>query len=773
LSPQASRVPASLSPRRPARGPRAARLRRPRGVRGFVEAAGPDWLSGWAVGEGVLRFEARVGPDWIPVHVEREPRADVEGALAAAGPCSGFRLIALDCPAPWHDVPPERVSVRVNGVALAWVGNPRRDARTACRGDLGLRVPDAPPAVAEPGGATTEAERAESRFRALHWELLRRLNAAVDSGTPLGPALAALRRDADAPAEVLARLGESVRPLMYLEGGRAGRAVDSPAPVPCRHPGGLARLRALRDPWQASLLLAELADAGELRLATAVAWRLGTLTERPDWLSTACLRHAAARVLRTHARAGPEPAPRLFLHALLRLVRVQSARWFSRLHDEHLVAAFVLALAHVLGAGDPELRRCHLREVRRSFWLNPVFWRHAARAGLTAHPDLQADFAAWRCLAEGFAAPRPGAAAWREGVDAALSSMLAAGCVDAAQVQRELRAADALGVPGAPPARLLPTYAISGREADAARLGYLAGRLPAGEGPLVVCVVRNEIALLPHFLAHYRRLGAAGFLFVDNGSDDGTREALLAQTDALVYAAEGAYRDAHYGVAWQQALLGNLCHGRWVLVVDADEFLVYDDCERRALPGLLAAVEAAGADAVFTDLVDMYPGGRLEEADLLRRAPFEAAPYFDERPLRRWWLGSGRFSNAPSLVSALRHRLAPDAEPNAFTSQKCALFRYRPWLRLAQGLHDVAGLVPYPQRFWLAHFKYHAQFGQRVQAEIERMQHFDGAREYRHYARMLREREGGFMQPGLSVRYTGSADFRRHAAVAATAPADE
>jgi len=48
---------------------------------------------------------------------------------------------------------------------------------------------------------------------------------------------------------------------------------------------------------------------------------------------------------------------------------------------------------------------------------------------------------------------------------------------------------------------------------------------------LVVCVVRNEMALVPHFLAHYRLLGVKCFVFVDNCSDDSTREYLFEQPD--------------------------------------------------------------------------------------------------------------------------------------------------------------------------------------------------------------------------------------------------
>jgi hypothetical protein len=138
--------------------------------------------------------------------------------------------------------------------------------------------------------------------------------------------------------------------------------------------------------------------------------------------------------------------------------------------------------------------------------------------------------------------------------------------------------------------------------------------------------------------------------------------------------------------------------------------------------------------------------------------------------LQAWHLGSGRFSNAISLVSALRHRLAPDAEPNAFLSQKCALLRYAPWVRLGHGIHDVANVRPHAERAWLAHFKYHAAFAAKVREEIRRGQHFGGAREYRHYADILSGHRG-FWCDGVSMRYEDSRSFARHARAGAASPA--
>ncbi|MCA0177125.1 MAG: glycosyltransferase family 2 protein [Proteobacteria bacterium] len=281
----------------------------------------------------------------------------------------------------------------------------------------------------------------------------------------------------------------------------------------------------------------------------------------------------------------------------------------------------------------------------------------------------------------------------------------------------------------------------------------------ANSAPMVVAVMRNERLMLPHFLAHYRAQGVRHFVLVDNLSDDGTRELALAQEDVLLYSAATPYRDAHYGVAWQQAVLAAHGHGRWSVLVDLDELLIYPDCETRPLAAWLATADAEGADAVRTVMIDMYPEGDLADADLARQAPFEAAPWHDRQPLLDWHLGSGRFSNGRTQLSALRHRLAPGAAPNFFTAQKIALLRHQPWMRLSDGLHDVAGVTPARGGACLAHFKYHADFARKVHEEVRRRQHFNDAEEYRRYQAMLAEAQPRLFDAAHAVRYHGSAGW--------------
>jgi hypothetical protein len=371
----------------------------------------------------------------------------------------------------------------------------------------------------------------------------------------------------------------------------------------------------------------------------------------------------------------------------------------------------------------------------------------------------------WRWLAQRVGADRARATSGPDASRAAarvarMAPALEALAADAATARADAPAPDDLDAPS-----LWPTSVAPARELAAGgnRLRLLSPpeRVAAlAEARLVVvCVVRNERTMLPHFLAHHRRLGAAHFVVVDNLSDDGARDWLRAQPDVVLYSADTDYRDSHFGVAWQQAVLAAHAQGRWALLADADEFLLYRGCEHTPLPALLDRLDAGGHDAARTLMIDMYPREPLREIDFARVEPAAAAGWFDRVPLLRWHLGGGLYSDGPTWLSALRHRLIPNSPPNAFTAQKLALLRYRPWVRLSEGLHYASGLTPAPAPLFFGHYKYHAGFRDKVMLEIERKQHFDGASEYAHYLGMVAEPDATLFERGVSVHLDDSASL--------------
>lgn len=276
----------------------------------------------------------------------------------------------------------------------------------------------------------------------------------------------------------------------------------------------------------------------------------------------------------------------------------------------------------------------------------------------------------------------------------------------------------------------------------------------------VVACLRNEMFMLPQFLAHYRTLGVQGFLIADNGSDDGSFEYLDAQPDVALFAVDTEYRLSHYGVAWQQALISNFRVGRWSLAADADEFLFWNAARTGSLPDLVMDLDAEGADAARIFMLDMYPQGSLAGADFKTADPFAQAGFVDRDPFLTTSGARGPFSNSRIWTSALRHRLIPGSRAELFVAQKYALLKYQPWMRLSAGLHFVADIKPSHRELLFAHFKYNAAFRAKAETEVARQQHFNDAEEYRKYLALISEGRDVVFDPEISVRWDRCAFVR-------------
>ena len=167
---------------------------------------------------------------------------------------------------------------------------------------------------------------------------------------------------------------------------------------------------------------------------------------------------------------------------------------------------------------------------------------------------------------------------------------------------------------------------------------------------VAVVVARNEAGRIPHFLKHYRKLGIAQFLVVDNDSDDASAQLWAEQPDVSLWQCPGSYRETRFGLDWAMRLLRRYCHQRWALTVDVDELLVYDGMERHDLPALTQLLTAQGRDVFGALMLDLYPKGALgsqtydPESDPVQLLNwFDAGPYRAVRqaPMGNLWVQGG------------------------------------------------------------------------------------------------------------------------------------
>jgi hypothetical protein len=292
---------------------------------------------------------------------------------------------------------------------------------------------------------------------------------------------------------------------------------------------------------------------------------------------------------------------------------------------------------------------------------------------------------------------------------------------------------------------------ISRRRAEK-DLRVLSGVELRSDGPVVFAIVRNEILRLPRFLAHYRALGASGFVIVDNHSTDGTRDLLHRQGDVFLYGTESHFRGKE---AWLDCLFRRHGRNRWCVVADADELLVYADSPCVKLPDLCRYLEETGCNALHAILLDFYPAGPVSEVSY-----GSGQDYF-----RMEWF----FDPFPSLQKAPRHffrghgldyRFEGGSRKRVFGVSACCskfpLFRFTPGMFLTDGQHYLEAGRFSELRAVLCHFKYLQDFALHVREEVVRGQHWGGAVEYRAYAETLDGAEGGVrFRNQNSLRFSG------------------
>jgi hypothetical protein len=285
-------------------------------------------------------------------------------------------------------------------------------------------------------------------------------------------------------------------------------------------------------------------------------------------------------------------------------------------------------------------------------------------------------------------------------------------------------------------------------EARAVRLEPVRARPPPAAGAAVVLsVMRNERPVLGEFLAHYRGLGADRFVVLDNGSTDGTREALAAEPDVDLYLVRRRFFSPRKQ-GWINRAIARYGYDRWYAYADADEHLTFAGAG--SLKQAVAFAEARGLRRLRGMLVDMYPRGPV-----FRPAPgslAQACPLFDGEGYheslckqrisrkggpRRRLLGGDLFGFDPELT-------------------KYPLFHIRP----GEVFDNPHHLHPYGENFAspchvaILHYKFNPAFARKLGEALATGAYAGGSAEYRYYLAALLA--GG----GAGLAYPGSRTYR-------------
>lgn len=246
-------------------------------------------------------------------------------------------------------------------------------------------------------------------------------------------------------------------------------------------------------------------------------------------------------------------------------------------------------------------------------------------------------------------------------------------------------------------------------------------------------------------LKYYRDLGIDHFLFVDNGSSDGSADFLAEQPDVSLWYTDHSYKKSRFGMDWINGLLRRYGHNHWCLVVDPDELFVYPFCDTRSIHALTDWLDASSIKSFSAMLLDMYPKGPVEMTAYQEgQNPLEITQWFDsgnytfeknETYQNLWIQGGPRarmfFAKEPNRAPALNKiPLVKWNRRYAFVSSTHMLLPrglnlvYDEW-----GGEKASGM--------LLHTKFLNTFGNKANEELSRKQHYAASREYKAYAERL------------------------------------
>jgi Glycosyl transferase family 2 len=273
---------------------------------------------------------------------------------------------------------------------------------------------------------------------------------------------------------------------------------------------------------------------------------------------------------------------------------------------------------------------------------------------------------------------------------------------------------------------------------------------------VALAVVRNEAIRLPFLLNYYRGIGVDRFIFIDNDSTDGSREMLLAQSDSFVFLTENSFAEANCGYRWVNGMLDRFCDGCWTAVIDADECLLWPDCEGKSIKILTERFDKLGAEALFTIVLDMYSNKPFGKIGYVPGESFvKYSGFLDRGP---YSMIEAKLFPFQQIYGGVRARLFQQAGAAIHppTMSTVPLIRWRKGRQFLIGRHGLnAGVWLAPMRGALLHFKMFDDLQEKCRIEVARGEHFDGAREYKVLLSAIEAAKGhSFYDPTVSIPFT-------------------
>lgn len=317
------------------------------------------------------------------------------------------------------------------------------------------------------------------------------------------------------------------------------------------------------------------------------------------------------------------------------------------------------------------------------------------------------------------------------------------------------------------------------------------------------CPIRDEMSLLPFFLEYHRRIGIKLFVFVDNGSVDGTLEYLISQEDCIVYSTTDSYAEANFAADWINELMQRHSPLQWAIYLDCDELLVYEGCESVSLNAFLADFDPGSFDSFAAILLDVYSAEQDGEIDFstiedfFKKVFYVDSDYVMRKHPKKPWARGGR---SVEIVGGPRCRLFSTVDSDAkrgwfsyFIAGQVDRFiqlvplacmplfaRFWPRTTFAQhkrpinfiganfqynDSHGTSNSQIAPYQLGVLHLKFSKELQQKNDPEFSFKNHYQRGLARFRLSGILRRRKNKTFLCNCSVRYEGSQTLLKYAMI--------
>lgn len=123
--------------------------------------------------------------------------------------------------------------------------------------------------------------------------------------------------------------------------------------------------------------------------------------------------------------------------------------------------------------------------------------------------------------------------------------------------------------------------------------------------PILICVVKDDLLKIKKMYEHHMNIGVNKFVFLDNGSTDGTVEFLKSKDNVDIITCETKYH-TYAREAWINLLLCHYGFNNWYLVVDSDEMYNYIGSEELLINEHIKKLHKKGINRELSFMLDMY-----------------------------------------------------------------------------------------------------------------------------------------------------------------------